>query len=426
MRPQGTVFYQFYRGISALAAPLIWRRVSAKLAREGVPENRRRERLGHATEDRPDGRLIWFHAASVGESLSILTLADRLMTRMPGAQALITSGTASSAEILSKRMPEGCRHQFAPLDNRAALRRFLDHWRPDAGIFVESEIWPQMLVEAQSRGLKLALVNARMSRTSLKNWARFDHTARYLLSLFSLIRTQDQATCDGLLALGADPATTALGPNLKSTAAPLPVDPDALVALADALDGPLWLAASTHEGEEKQVLKAHLEARKTHPDLRLILAPRHVERAEAIAEEIRAQGLTLARRGAGEAPGDADVYLADTLGEMGLWFSLAPVVFIGGTFGPAGGHNPYEPAQFGVPMIAGPRYANFTDVYAEFEAAAALDIVKKPKELGRQVAALLSNPLEAAEKGSAARAIVSRQSSALDDLTELLQAKLFG
>ncbi|EAQ01775.1 3-deoxy-D-manno-octulosonic acid transferase [Pseudooceanicola batsensis HTCC2597] len=425
-QPQGTVFYQFYRGIAALTAPLVWRRVSRKLARHGVSAPRRRERLGEATLPRPEGPLIWFHAASVGESLSVLTLASRLQALQPGSHVLITSGTASSAEILGKRMPEDFIHQFAPLDQRAALRRFLDHWRPDAGIFVESEIWPQMLAEAHGAGVPLALVNARMSRASLKNWARFDQTARYLLGLFRVIRTQDRATLEGLLGIGADPSVTALGPNLKSVALPLPVDPQEVRRLGARLPAQRWLAASTHPGEERIVLEAHRQAREALPDLGLILAPRHPERAGAIAEEVRAAGLTLARRSLGEDPASAEVYLADTLGEMGLWYDLCPVVFLGGSFVSAGGHNPFEPAQAGCAVITGPRHANFADVYRDFTDRRAVEIVPRPKGLGGTVVRMLREPAAVAAQSEAAARLVSTQDDAVDALAALLAEKLLG
>ncbi|GGE31606.1 3-deoxy-D-manno-octulosonic acid transferase [Primorskyibacter flagellatus] len=420
MQPQGTVFYHFYRMVAALAAPVIWLRVSRKLARAGVPAARQRERLGHATLPRPEGRLFWFHAASVGESLSVLALARRMMEREPGAEVLITSGTASSAEILDKRMPAGCRHQFAPLDRRDALSRFLGHWRPDAAIFVESELWPQMLVATHRAGVPLALLNARMSAATLKNWGRFDATARFLLGLFTLIRTQDQRTLDGMLALGADPDRVARGPNLKAMSDPLPVDERAYMEMEDAVSGLLWVAASTHPGEEAQVIEAHLKLRETVRDARLILVPRHPERAEEVAALVRAQGLSVVRRSVQRDPDGADVYIADTLGEMGLWYQLAPVVFLGGSLGRAGGHNPFEPAQMNCALISGRKVANFADVYAAFAEAGAVRMVKNARELAEAVAVLLTDPEEQQAQKSVAASLARSRLSELDDLADLL------
>lgn len=414
MTPQGTVFYHFYRGIAALTAPLVWLRVSRKLARHGVAPARRRERLGHATLPRPEGRLIWFHAASVGESLSVLALARRMVERGDNTRVLITSGTASSAEILGKRLPEGCVHQFAPLDRRDALKRFLTHWRPDAAIFVESELWPQMLVMAHKAGVPLGLVNARMSASSLKNWQRFGTTARYLLGLFTVIRTQDRRTQEGLEALGADPARVARGPNLKAMSDPLPVDDRAYAEVEAAFSGVIWVAASTHPGEEEKVIDAQIRLSDMVRGARLILVPRHPERAGEIAAMIERKGLTCVRRSQSRDPGAAEVYIADTLGEMGLWYELSPVVFLGGSFGRAGGHNPYEPAQMNCALISGRRVANFADVYAAFEEAGAVRLVKNAKELAAQVALLLTDLEEQRGQKSVAMALAQSQLAELD------------
>lgn len=424
MTPQSTVFYQFYRGVAALAAPLVWLRVSRKLAHQGVPADRRRERLGHATVARPDGRLIWFHAASVGESLSVLALARRFLERDAGTHVLITSGTASSAEILAKRMPSGCLHQFAPLDRRDALRRFLTHWRPDAAIFVESELWPQMLVMAHKAGIKLALVNARMSAASLKNWQRFDTTARFLMGLFTTIRTQDRRTLEGVIALGADPELVALGPNLKAMSDPPPVDERAYTQVEAAYSGLVWVAASTHPGEEEKVIDAHIRLADMVPGVRLVLVPRHPERAAEIAAMVERKGLTCTRRSQSRDPGQAEVYVADTLGEMGLWYTLASVVFVGGSFGRAGGHNPYEPAQMNCALLSGRRVANFTEVYDAFVEAGAVRMVKNAKELAAQVALLLTDPEEQRSQQSVALSLAKSQLAELDGLADDLDAQL--
>ena len=421
MTARKTPFFLLYRAVSAVVAPVMWRVVRRKLARHGVSAERQRERLGHATQPRPDGRLIWLHAASVGESVSALTLVQALLDSDPDLSALITSGTASSAQVLAGRMPARCCHQFAPLDQRGAMRRFLDHWHPEAAIFVESEIWPTMLVETRRRGLPMALINARMSRSSLQNWGRFRNTAQFLLGQFDLIRTQDQATLDGMQTLGIAPDRLALGPNLKALAPPLPVDDAALTAMRAAMPGPLWLAASTHEGEEKKVIEAHLKARKSVPDLRLILVPRHPERAAEIANLITAKGLSHTRRSAGETPDVAaksDVYLADTLGEMGLWYRLTPIVFLGGSLVRVGGHNPFEPAQAGAAILHGPHVANFTDVYAGFEAAGACARVTSPRELAKTMGDLLADEGALTALRDAAHAEAQRQAQSLDALID--------
>ncbi|MDX1781254.1 MAG: glycosyltransferase N-terminal domain-containing protein, partial [Thalassovita sp.] len=339
-----TLTYRLYAALADMVALLAYRKVARRLSDAGVAPSRLRERMGHATLPRPDGRLVWCHAASVGESLSALTLIHRLGEARPDLHFLLTSGTATSAEIVTKRMPPRCRHQFAPLDSHSALRRFLGHWRPDLSVFVESELWPQMLVLTRDRGTPMALLNARLSQGSLRGWGRIPKTARFILSRFDLIRTQDDATLQGLVALGADANRIARGQDLKAAAGPIPYDASELAGLQAQLAGrPVWVAASTHPGEEEIVLQAHKDLLKTHPDLLLILVPRHPERAHEIDALIHANNLSCTQRSAGGMP-RAQVYLADTLGEMGLWYSLSPMVLVAGSFVPVGGHNPFEPA----------------------------------------------------------------------------------
>lgn len=415
-----TALYRLYRGVTPLLLPLAWRSVSRRLRAHGVSEARARERQGHATLPRPEGRLLWFHAASVGESLSVLTLIGRLGERLPDAEFLITSGTATSAELLAKRMPPRCRHQFAPLDAPGPVRRFLDHWRPDAVLFVESELWPLMIVEAAGRGLPLALINARLSEKSVAGWKKWPDTARFILGHFALLMAQSRQTADDLIAMGAPEDRVEIGVNLKTTSAPPPVD-DALVQQMRQAVGPrpLWLASSTHAGEEEVVLAAYRRLLPSHPDLLLILAPRHPERGEEVASLIADAGLTGAQRSAGEALGpNTQVYLADTLGETGSWYSLAAFAFLGASLVAKGGHNPIEPAQFGVPLITGPHRENAQDAYAALQAAGGAVQVGDAGSLAAAVARWLedADALRAAQQG--ARSLVRRQDAALEAVVE--------
>ncbi|WP_010141428.1 3-deoxy-D-manno-octulosonic acid transferase [Oceanicola sp. S124] len=415
-----TPFYHLYAVLASLATPLAWRRVRAKLTAEGIAPERQGERMGRATRARPEGQLFWFHAASVGESVSALALIEKVLELAPEAHALVTTGTAGSAQVLAGRLPKRAIHQFAPLDTARALRRFFRHWHPDAGIFVESELWPQMIVQARASGMRLALVNARLSKSSLKNWRRFDETFRFLLSQFTLVRTQDRATLEALNELGADRQSVAQGPNLKAMIAPPPVDAATLAELRTAFDGPFWAAAATHPGEEAEVLRAHVAARAALPGLRLLLIPRHPTRAAEIAALVRAEGLSLAQRSAKEAPRGAEVYLADTLGEMGLWYELTPLVFVGGSFARVGGHTPYEPACFATPVLHGPHYENFSEVYATFDASGAAREVADASELGREVVRLLSDPAALQQMSEAAATLSRGHGSQLTRVAEEL------
>ncbi|EJL31725.1 3-deoxy-D-manno-octulosonic-acid transferase, partial [Caulobacter sp. AP07] len=313
-------------------APLLLER-RAKAGKED--RARLNERLGRPTTPRPAGPLVWLHGASVGESLSILPLVERLRTERPDVGVLVTSGTVTSAALLGRRLPTGAIHQFLPVDTPGGARRFLDHWRPDLAVFVESELWPNLLLTAKDRGVRLALVSAKLSDKSYRAWQARPFAAGRLFGGFDLILAQDGRAADRLTSLGGTVAGEA---DLKFGSAPLPVDAAALASLRVRLgDRPLLLAASTHPGEDELILAAW----RALPDRpRLVIAPRHVERGPAIAEAARATGAGVALRSA--APDDpAEVIVADTLGELGLWCRLANLTLVAGSLVPGiGGHNP--------------------------------------------------------------------------------------
>lgn len=414
---------RLYAAAANLIAPLVYGRVKAKLAVHDTDPARYPEKLGHATAKRPDGTLVWFHAASVGESLSVLGLITHIGRAHPGWSFLITSGTASSAQIVARRLPPRTRHQFAPLDSRRAVRRFLDHWRPAAAIFVESELWPQMLGETRARDIPLALINARISDGSARNWKRAPKTARHLLGHFALIHTQDARTTKHLHDLGQMNALT--GQNLKAASGPLPYSAEEHGRLITALNGrPLWLASSTHPGEDEIALDAHAALLADHPRLCLILVPRHPERADGIEAQIAARALTFSRRGTGGRIGPGtQIYLADTLGETGLWYALSPLTCLCGSFAPVGGHNPYEPAYAGSAVLHGPRHANFAKVYADFDASGgALEVADAPALAGA-AHRLLSDHAALADMRAKARGFAGAQQDMLDGIsTRLIRA----
>ncbi|MEQ8898357.1 MAG: 3-deoxy-D-manno-octulosonic acid transferase [Roseovarius sp.] len=411
---------RLYRVAANIVAPLAYRRVAAKLDAQGISPTRQKERLGRATAARPKGRLIWFHAASVGESLSVLRLIEHLGHALPDASFLLTSGTATSAQIVAKRLPPRTQHQFAPLDAARPLRRFLRNWHPDAAIFVESELWPQMLSHTHDAGIPLALINARISDGSARNWKRFPQTARHLMNHFRLIHCQDARTARHLHDLGLPQAET--GQNLKSLAGPLPYDAKALADLQETIGPrPLWLASSTHPGEDEIMLAAHASVLAKHPDALLILVPRHPERADAIAKLITDAGLTPARRSTGEHPTDGtQVYLADTLGETGLWYALSPLTCLCGSFTPVGGHNPYEPAHAGSAILHGPLYANFAKTYPELDASGAALEVEDADALATQLDHLLTTRDQLETMRQNARRFAASQTDMLDAFAETL------
>ena len=319
--PPRSALLALYLFVSRRASGVARRFLERRAAAGKEDPARLSERMGVASVPRPEGRVAWFHAASVGEAASLLELLRRLQDGRPDLHSLVTTGTLTSAQLLEARLPPRCIHQFATLDVGPMVERFFDHWRPDVAVWTESELWPATLVEARRRGAPMALINARISNRSYKRWRIARGMARALLCRFDRILAQDDLAGEHFLALGADPARLEVTGSLKEGAAPLGHDETERVRIARALAGrPVWLAASTHPGEEEMALEAHAVARRTTPMLALLLAPRHPARGDALAATLRARGLAVAQRSKAEplSP-DTDVYLADTLGEMGLW-----------------------------------------------------------------------------------------------------------
>jgi 3-deoxy-D-manno-octulosonic-acid transferase len=403
--PAGLTLYRAATRALSPLAPLALKRRAAKGKEDGERLN---ERRGRPAQARPEGELIWIHAASVGESLVALSLADALKIARPQASILLTSGTATSAKLVAAQAPDGVTHQFIPADRLKYVRRFLDHWRPDLAVFVESELWPNLIVETARTGAKMALVNARMNAASLKNWARWRRTAAWLLACFDWIGAADARTAEGLSRLSGEEVEMA--GNLKLEAAPRGPDPSALAAALAAVAGrPLMLAASTHDGEEALILDAFETARAIHHEALLILAPRHPERGDTLAKMVETRALSCARRSKGEAP-DADtaVWLADTLGEMGLWFALKPAAVIAGSFKTGiGGHNPVEATRGGAAVISGPHRDSFSDVYDAYEAQGAVATATDADALAEAVQAVWRGEGPAAAAGEAALAAMS-------------------
>src|SRR5690606_27518370 len=330
------------------------------------------ERLGHASVARPPGRLVWLHAASVGEALSLLPLVERLRRDHPALALLVTTGTLTSGRLLEVRLPPGVIHQYVPVDRRAWVRRFLAHWQPDAAIWVESELWPNLIGETAAQGAAMALVNARMSDASFRRWKALKGHVGPLLAAFEVVLCQDEsqaARCRTLGAVGARHVG-----NLKYAAPPLPVDEEDLAELRDEIAGrPVWLAASTHPGEEAIVADAHARLRRRFETLLTIVVPRHPDRGGEVAAMLARRGLVVARRSAGEVlRSGVEVYVADGIGELGLFYRLAPVAFVGGSLVPHGGHNPLEPAQLSAAILSGPHSFNFEEICARLAGAGAL------------------------------------------------------
>ena len=413
-----------YRCASLLATPVVDAWLAHRRRRGKEDPARFGERLGKPGLPRPEGRLVWMHAVSVGESLSLLPLVDRLRETLPDVGVLVTSGTVTSARLLRERMPDGVCHQFVPVDRPGAVRRFVRHWRPDLAVWVESELWPNLILETAARGVPMLLVNARMSDRSTARWRRMPHLSRPLLAAFAGVLAQTEADAARFRALGA--RNVAVHGNLKNDAPPLPANAQDVAALRQAIGGrPCWAAASTHEGEEEAVAEAVSSLRRTFPDLLTILAPRHPERSASIAELMERRGLVTARRSANGtiAPSTA-VYLVDTLGELGLVYRLADIAFVGGSLAPHGGHNPLEPARLDCALVAGPHTENFAEAYAALEDAEAIGRVTAAESLAAAVRALLEDATARATRSTAAHEAASSLGGAVEAALGLIREHL--
>lgn len=400
-----------YRALSALASPALPLLLRRRLAQGKEDAGRLNERLGRPATPRPPGRLVWIHAASVGEMMTILPLVARLDAE--GITALVTTGTLTSAQLAAERLPPGSIHQFVPMDGPGAAKRFLDHWKPDLAIVCESEIWPNLIMETRSRGIPMGWVNARMSARSFARWQGMPSAARALLGGLAFCFAQSAADAERFSALGA-PAEMA--GNMKFDVPPLPLDEGDLDTLRQRIDNrPVLLAASTHPGEEMMVLEASAIIRDQVAELLTILVPRHPERGAEIADMAARGGMRSLLRSAGQQPDDmTTVYIADTLGELGLFYALARVVFVGGTFVPVGGHNPIEPAKFGVPILHGPLFSNFTEIYTELDEKGAALRVEDAVGLGRAASRLMRDAEAREALGQQARACVAAHEGVLD------------
>ncbi|MEQ9574219.1 MAG: 3-deoxy-D-manno-octulosonic acid transferase, partial [Rhodospirillales bacterium] len=311
------------------------------------------------------------------------------------ANILVTTGTVTSARMLADRLPRGAVHQYVPVDRMTYVRRFLDHWRPDLTLWAESEFWPNLISETAARGNPLVLVNGRISPRSFTGWSRAPKFIAGLLGGFSLCLGQTDGDADRLRLLGAAGARS-IG-NLKFAADPRPADAGHLAAMRAATAGrPLWLAASTWSGEEDIAWRVHQDLAPAHPGMLTIIVPRHPNRGPEIAAQLAAQGAKVKRREAGAMPdAGTDVYIADTMGELGLFFTLAPVVFMGKSLSAEGGQNLLEPARLGCAVLHGPCITNFADMSTRMAAAGASLPVADGTGLSAAVGRLLAEPAEA-------------------------------
>lgn len=414
-RPAGEFVLGAYRLAGLGLQPLVplalaWR------ARRGKEDRKRLgERYGYPSLPRPDGRVVWVHAASVGETNAVMPLVVQLAAR--GFHVVFTSTTVTSAALAARRLPVGAIHQFGPLDIASYVDRFLAHWRPELVIFVESEIWPTVISRLDRRGIPLAVVNARLSQRSFASWQRLKSFAGVVFSSIALALAQSEE--DGARFRGLGTKRVVVTGNLKFDVPPLPAASDEVDRLLDDIrQRPVWVAASTHPGEEEIIAEAHRLMRAKHPGLLTVIVPRHPERGDAVRAVLAERRLSVAQRSRGEPlVREADIYLADTLGELGLFYRVAPVAFLGGSLVPNGGQNPIEAVRLDTAVLHGPHVQNFAEIYRYLDDATAAARIADAAALAAAVDALLADPRTAAERAKAA-------SRALAPLAGALQATL--
>ena len=386
------MFISIYNTLIRILYPLVIRRYIKKRQQNGKEDVKRfNERIGKPSMKRPEGKLIWFHGASVGESLSMLPLINKLLENYPDAHIMVTTGTVTSAEVMGKRLPERAFHQYIPIDNPKFGTRFIKHWHPDLVLWFESDLWPALLSGIKRKNIPLILVNGRISNKSFKRWQQFDFISKELLGCFTYCLGQSEEDAYRLRVLGAKDSMC-LG-NLKYAGINPPVDADKKAEILEQIEGrPLWAVSSTHSDEELKIGKFLKRVIEKVPGLMTIIAPRHPNRGPEIQAQLNELGLKTALRSKGEKISKTtDVYIADTIGEVGIWYDMAPIVFIGGSLIPHGGQNFMEPSRFRDAVLVGPHMHNFTDAMNRAKKADAVIQVNDVVELEEALLQLLTN-----------------------------------
>ncbi len=406
-----------YRGVIGALAPAV---LKARTRRGKEDASRLDERRGIASRLRPEGTLIWIHGASVGESLAVLPLISKLLEK-PDRHVLVTTGTVTSAQLMAERLPSGAFHQYVPVDTCAAVRRFLAHWRPDIALFVEAELWPNLILETRARGIRMALVNARFTQKSYEGWKRAAGLATRIISAFDATLAQNGPIAKRLTAFGAK--RVQIVGSLKTDVPPLPVNEALLMEFRAAAGGrPMFLAASTHPGEDDLILEAARNLQNAYPDLLTILVPRHPQRGPEIEALANAGGFVAARRSTGALPASpTHVYIADTLGELGLFYRAAPFAFLGGSLVGHGGQNPLEAARLGAAIVAGPHTENFEEIFRVLLDAQAEGRVTSASDLAALAGRWLADPALVSALGARAKTAAESMGGALAATVELAE-----
>ena len=403
-----------------LLAASLWRGVRDRSYLEALPE-----RLGFGAALAPGG--LWVHAVSVGEVQAAASLVRALRQRYPDLPLTLTTSTPTGRGRARSLFGADVTVRYLPYDLPGPVRRFLDRVRPRLGVVLETELWPNLYHACDRRGLRLVLASARVSERSVARYRRLGGIVRGALERGVVVAAQSKADADRFASLGADPARVHVVGNLKFD---FELPPEAATrgrALREALgaERPVWVAGSTHEGEEEIVLEAHARVRATRPDALLVLVPRHPPRFDAVAALLKRRGIVFARRSTGDAVTPATaVLLVDTLGELVLFYAAADVAFVGGSLVPIGGHNLLEPAALGKPVVTGPHTANAAPVARLLVEAGAAEVVADGDALATAVGRLLGDAAARGAAGEAGRAAVGANRGALARFLALIRPLL--
>jgi 3-deoxy-D-manno-octulosonic-acid transferase len=401
-----------YRTLSAAAVPLAPVLIKRRLKLGKEDPARINERRGMTSDVRPHGPLVWIHGASVGEVLAAAGLIERL--RALNLRILLTSGTVTSAAVVAKRFPPDVIHQYVPYDSPRYVARFLDHWQPSLALFIESDLWPNLILAGAARRLPMVLINGRMSHRSFPRWRRISGTIEALLGRFEVCLAQSEVDAERFTALGSRNVVTT--GNLKLDVPAPPADGSRLERLMAVTRGrPVIVAASTHPGEEEILAEMHRELAGYFPQLLTVIVPRHPNRGEALARMIAASGRQVSLRSHEDLPtATTDIYVADTMGELGLFYRLAPIVFMGGSLVAHGGQNPIEAIKLGAAIVHGPHVFNFTDLYDALDAAGGARQAAVQQALVKQIGQWLADPAARQASVEAAGRVVEQLGGALE------------
>lgn len=417
------MFIKIYNALITVLYPLVIKGYINKRKQIGKEDvTRFNERIGKPKRERPEGKLFWLHGASVGESISMLPLINKILETYQDAHVMVTTGTVTSADVMQKRLPERAFHQFIPIDNPVFTTRFVKYWHPDVALWFESEFWPAVLSSIRRKNIPLILINGRISNKTFKRWQQFDFVCKELLSCFTMCLGQSEEDAYRLRVLGAKDAIC-LG-NLKYAGLPLPVDEKNKQALLKQIGKrKIWLASSTHDDEEVRIAKIHKRLKEKFADLLTIIVPRHPNRGQPVADEIAKLELSTALRSKSEKiTTSTDIYIGDTIGEMGLWYDIANIVFIGGSLIPHGGQNFIEPSRVRDAVLVGPHMHNFTDAMNRAKKADAVMQVIDTVELQEKLEELLDNENLLEAKRSLAYNWAASENKVLEGIMDKIKA----